>query len=542
MASRAPRAPSRKKILVLIVHGVGEQGRFDQLEGVVASLYQALNYSGRKPVIEVHYGDQAPRCAPEHALYDRAATLRWNVPGAEAVRIEAHFREVHWADLDEPMNFVGWWKFVGWALSMSGVRLFRRASVGPPSKHGMCAPKELAPWQRAGVRLKLFVLSLVFLILLGTVGLLDVVLKRLSIRIKALERGYRLFFEYLGDVKLYQDWYPRGEPRMDVVGAKSRVAIRRRMVRVLLQTATDALADPGVHGFYIFAHSLGTVVAFNALMETEAALPNYLTQAEWEALHPSLRKSVGAVPDYQEPRRRPWLDPYDGGYAAVNREALFEKCLGFVTVGSPLDRFAALWPAIVPVNGQVPGKRVQWINVHDVQDIVAGGAIRLFEPCTPAAKSIGGLVKTHDIDWADQRWFFLAHTSYWRPRKGKARFIDALYRWFEGADFKLEPGSKFRAVINRLVYAVSLLTVAIVLVWLFAALVRLFLKALRPLLEKYEVLWPLRDWLVQERILAGYGEAIVPTMLKSLLVGVVLVAVCAAGRHLWERWKFRAKL
>lgn len=531
-------APAQRKILVLIVHGVGEQLRFEQLESVVANLYKALAYAGRRPAIEVHHADQAPRGSPQNSLREQAVTLRWEAPGKHRrpTRIEARFREIHWADLDEPLNFAGWWKFVGWAVSMCGVRFFDVGRVGPPSRHGMRAPKTLSRWRQAGVRVKLFILSLVFLILLGTVGLLDVVLKRFSITIKALERGYRLFFDYLGDIKLYQDWYARADGRAEVVGAKSRVAVRRRMVCGLVQTASEALGDPSIDGYYIFAHSLGTVVAFNALMETEVALPNYLTQDEWDGAHPRLKKAVAECPDYQSPSRRPWLDPYRGGYAAIDRDALQEKCLGFLTVGSPLDRFAALWPAIVPIANQSPRRAVEWVNVHDVQDLVAGGTIKLFEPRN---RTIGGLTKAHDISWADQFWFFRAHTSYWDAKKNSRRLIDAVYRWLEGSAFELEPGGRVRVALSRALHATWLLAVAGLLVWMFAALIRLAVKAVRPLLERYEILWPVRDFLIEQQVLGHYGEAIVPIMLKSLLAGAVLIAICSLCRHFWERHKFR---
>jgi len=136
----------------------------------------------------------------------------------------------------------------------------------------MCAPRELSWLRQAWLRFTLFLVSLLFLVLLGTIGLLDFALKRLSIRIKAVERGYRVIFDYLGDVKLYQDWFERDDPRADAIGEKSRVAIRRRMVRALAQTAAEA-QSADIAGYYVFAHSLGTVVAFNGLMETELALP-----------------------------------------------------------------------------------------------------------------------------------------------------------------------------------------------------------------------------------------------------------------------------
>lgn len=40
---------------------------------------------------------------------------------------------------------------------------------------------------------------------------------------------------------------------------------------------------------------------------------------------------------------------------------------------SPLDKFAALRPAMVPLNSGEPiAREISWINAADVQDLVAG--------------------------------------------------------------------------------------------------------------------------------------------------------------------------
>ena len=53
---------------------------------------------------------------------------------------------------------------------------------------------------------------------------------------------------------------------------------------------------------------------------------------------------------------------------------MFERFQGFVSYGCPLDKFATLWPRIVPLNKQTavfqPG--CEWINLHEPTDPVAG--------------------------------------------------------------------------------------------------------------------------------------------------------------------------
>ena len=57
----------------------------------------------------------------------------------------------------------------------------------------------------------------------------------------------------------------------------------------------------------------------------------------------------------------------------MDREELFSKLRGFVTYGCPLDKFAFLWPSIVPINKQnaVFSNKFEWINIYDHTDPVA---------------------------------------------------------------------------------------------------------------------------------------------------------------------------
>lgn len=555
MATTPAASESVRKLIILVVHGIGEQLRFEQLEGLATELYKTLKKQipgkpGRDPFIQVHTVDNAPRLATQLGWRDTPVTIRWRDHGGRAV--EVRFREVYWADLDTQLNFAGLRRFIGWALAVSGVRFFKRAAVGTPASHGMCAPRELGILRQAWLRFTLFLVSLLFVALLGTIGLLDFALKRLSIRIRAIERGYRVIFDYLGDVKLYQDWFERDDARADAIGEKSRVAIRRRMVRALTQTATEAAADD-IAGYYVFAHSLGTVVAFNALMETELALPAYLTEREWQALPARFKTSVtAALPVRSMPRRPPWLDDAASRAspqtalprAAISRSALFDKCLGFLTIGSPLDKFAAIWPAIVPVNGQALPRSIPWVNVADVQDIVAGDELELFQPCA-GQQTLGGFKWEANFEWADQRWFYRAHTSYWCSHPTQDRLIDALVPWLEGGRFE-RPPERINRRFALAWFRVSLVGTVALLVWLFAWLVggaeRLMLKILRGVFDKHpnvmSTLGQLEQWLRDHRLLGHYGETIVPLMTWLLAIAATVVLISAILRRIWEVRRF----
>lgn len=251
-----------KQVGILVVHGVGEQGRFEHLEAIASNLYKALSRAGKSPHLQVRHSDQDTRRSSEHGWRETPVLLRWERDKDEW--IEAHFREVHWADLDMPFNFTNWIRLVGWALGMSGVRIFRRSRVESSALPDMSPPLPLPKCTERWVRLELFGISLLFFFTLISIDLLNFLFTCFSIHVAPLKKIRNLIYDYWGDVKLCQDWFDREEDNVEVVGERSRVAIRRRMVRALVQTTVE-VENKELDGYYIFAHSLGTVVAFNVL-------------------------------------------------------------------------------------------------------------------------------------------------------------------------------------------------------------------------------------------------------------------------------------
>ncbi|MFN7661109.1 MAG: hypothetical protein ACK5P3_23815, partial [Dolichospermum sp.] len=116
---------------------------------------------------------------------------------------------------------------------------------------------------------------------------------------------------------------------------------------------------------------------FNGLMESDAALPNYLNQDLWEEVrNDGMRTTTDQEnslsqkqADNMFPSRPAWLELNN----IIAREDLFKNLKGFMTYGSPLSKFAVVWPAIVPINrdNSVFSKDFEWINVYDPTDPVA---------------------------------------------------------------------------------------------------------------------------------------------------------------------------
>lgn len=507
-----------RRVGVIVVHGVGEQRRFELLEAIASNLYRALRHDRTRSgaYIDLRRSGAAERGGNVDSAWRLPpAVVGWRAP--DGTQMEVVLREVYWADLDLPDSWGGSFKLWGWALGIAGVRFYTDAGVGPARDHEMCEPAfPLKGWQRIKVRAQLFLAALVFFYLIISVFLLNWVFVR---RLPLSNRFRRVVNSYLGDVKLYQDWQLRRDERLEVICRKSRVAIRARMIRTLLETAAQTLSRDRAErldSYYVVSHSLGTVAAFNGLMETELALPNYLSREEWQALPRRLKRRAHLpAPPGQMPERPPWLTPRD----AIDRTRLFERLEGFVTLGSPLDKFATLWPCIVRVNAQGlrARGRVPWINVTDVQDIV-GAPIDLLRACPPAS-GIGGLDKT-EVNWADQWTLASAHTSYWKARRRishPVRLIERLVPWLEGGAFT-PPPNRMPVWLARLIYWFSLIALPALILFGFVTLA-----------------WAIANDPLPFSV--SFSDFLAGATRWAVLGGVAIVTVFSVARAIWERVK-----
>lgn len=430
-----------ESIGVLLVHGIGEQKRFEHLQAEVRHLAEAVAHhvagAGSQATIDVSPGASSPVGAEKECWRaDGGPVVTVTVKDAQNPAtprlIKVCFHEVWWADLDEPDTLGAQFRFWSWGLSMwAKVGFDQEAPAG--QKGQMAFPNALgrSKWwvHQAKLRIRLLLVATLFALATFTIGLWNILMKRF--RFKGFPIS-RILTSYLGDVRLYAAEPTRDGGPLSDRNRPPRTAVRRRMVNGLVDMATG-----GYDRWYIVAHSLGTVVAFNGLEETAHCLPNYLSQERWMALPGRLKHDIGRPgidwpPGYVPatgkmlPPRPAWL----GDRAVIDRQVLFEKLRGVVFYGSPLDKFACLWPMIVPRNrmaAEFP-ELCEWINIWDPTDPVSG-SLDFFNPPTPHFGGRAALSVTN-VAYAAS-WFLLySHLCYLKPgRFRRDSLVDALAKW-----------------------------------------------------------------------------------------------------------------
>ncbi|MEI9803478.1 MAG: hypothetical protein WDN48_02140 [Pseudolabrys sp.] len=441
-----------ERIGIIFVHGIGEQRRFEHLETQVRPLIDALlrlkQENGTRSTIEIVGASSSPL----HAEQDT-----WAANPDAAVRVIARdadsekqlfFHEVWWADINEPYSLTKQIRFWCWGLSLWATPDKLRSGLSGAG--AMVLP--VFPGWRGWVdellmRIRLFMVSNVFAMAALSLGALIFLAKRLlSFNAPPL---VRVFVNYISAVKLYSQRRRSDGGFLDAYEEPPRVSIRRRMVRTLVDVAMAPYDR-----WYVFAHSLGSVVAFNGLMENAHALPNYLDEARWKKLKGckdehdrrlagAARPRIDYLADYSDmrPARPLWLKPKD----VIYRDRLFAKFSGLLTYGSPLDKFAAIWAARVPINKYEPAfAHAEWINVYDPTDPVAA-RLDAFGSATAPASDLPPNNYGFRAHWA----LLFSHLRYLRGRKGYDNLSDAAMRWVMGGKpFAPQTGSRRGAWIR----------------------------------------------------------------------------------------------
>src|SRR5262245_26867785 len=430
-----------EQIGVVVVHGIGEQRRFEHLDGQVRSIVSALRArKGAKVTVEITGAESAAFHA-EQDTWGSGPTVRVLVDDPQSGKlVHIHFHEVWWADVNEPYSFAKQLRFWFWALAVwlypdkKGSTLPTAYAVRPPVLPGRS--KWRADIDTMWTRGRLFGVAFVAVIGDTSIGMLTFVAERV-LKLRA-PNVIRVFVNYVAGVKLYNQkkrWgigFPaKQQDFLDTLDEPPRVSVRRRMIRTIMDMAEgphiESIKIP-YDRWYVLAHSLGSVVAFNGLMETAYAWPGYFNEEQWTRLR--LRGFAGTANpawpqppanDETSPRRPVWVDGNEVAY----RSRIFRRFHGLLTFGSPLEKFATIWPARVPISKEPafrPG--TAWFNVYDPIDPISG-VLRSFDnnqapQCSPQPQNIG---------YASGPFLLFNHLTYLnRPNNGHS-LADAVAEW-----------------------------------------------------------------------------------------------------------------
>ena len=514
---------------LLLVHGIGEQKRLEHLRctaGDIASYVAETPNLHRLSVNDV--SDSEGLIVIDVQFADDGGTER---------HVRLNCREVWWADLGASGGLgaqvlfwfwgLGQWaaevKFIGKSLSntteLMYVPHFKGDTPGKP-------PGYRRQWL---ARIILYFAGVLALLTLFTWSLV----KRIVTFVAGKIPDTSIIFLFLGDVKAYQQPGGPGRGTPEDPNMPRRATIRRRMVTQMIDMGANRYDR-----WYILAHSLGSVLAFNGLQETELALPNYLEKDQWTRLSRDFKttnpfKPPKAKPSTTDmmPRRPSWLSDRDG----ISREALFEAFRGLVTYGSPLDKFAALWPRMVCVNKQKevfhPG--CEWLNLYDPTDPV-GASLNAFGSRTTKGSKVS--LVPRNFGCRSSKAFLLSHIRYLNPRKRRKHpmaeaLVNALLRSERLADAEDKVANSKTGNASRFLLAFLEVVALFALLTLAAAALIVFGKDV--LLGSYPACTG--DW--RSTACVGTMSFVAVRVLGGALIAVLVAGVLRIGYDWWFKDK-----
>jgi hypothetical protein len=442
--------PPIERVGVIVVHGIGEQKAGDHLEAVVRVLAEALGARCHRRVsVQPLQKDRQPARA--------RIDVAWRDKELQDRISQLEFHEVQYADINEPNTVSKGVRFWLWGLSawltprryvISNDRTFQQ-TMATPEFPGLHASKELS----IGARAQLFLVGWVFL-LIAVPMLVAEWIAKIVFR-TTLPEWLRTIVAYLSSVRLYTQTRRSGVGMIEICNEPPRIAIRRRMTAVV---ADVALAR--YDRWYVLAHSQGSVVAFNGLMVSGRVWPNYLDDGRLNRL---CRQGLAGRPNSSDMPTLAELTA-DTGFlpsvpvarterdVVIHRSELFSRFRGFLSYGSPLDKFAAIWPPLVPINREaaVFPRDAEWINVWDPTDPV-GASLDAFDAMEVLGKGVlPGIAGCQplvpvNIPCRASPLLLLSHICYLcGPFGGKRALTDWLGDWL------LDDGTNAGDLIHRL--------------------------------------------------------------------------------------------
>lgn len=425
-----PRDAVAERIGVILVHGVGQQTRFEHLDSEIRKLVDALRnlpaYANGRITVEIASGGESPfRAGQDVWALGPHSTARVIAAAPGTAEKHFHFHEVWWGDVNETYSIAKQIRFWLWGLSVWNYPRKERSNqpgadvVYPPDPPG---GRPAYVW----IRMRLLAVAAIFTLLGFSVGVLLFIVKRVFAT--ETPQWLQVITNYVSGVKLYNQrrrlgpgFLPDSDDFLDSVGEAPRYSIRRRMIRAIADVACS-----DYDRWHVLAHSLGSVVAFNGLMETAYSWPGYLDEMRWLKLKAQsppmagpMRSGLPPPPDDTIPARPSWC----GGDIAY-RTRIFFRFKGLLTYGSPLEKFATIWPARVPI-AREPAFQPEtvWVNVFDPLDPISGrlkSFNSLSERCCPHPKNVG---------YASSLILLLAHIRYMTAKPKGRNLPTATMRW-----------------------------------------------------------------------------------------------------------------
>lgn len=430
MAERSSSLRKEKNIGLLFVHGIGEQMQFEHLETEARNIITALqatdapNGLKRRVRVEINVLPGATYSS-EQEIWQTweeapivAEVIDENPESSEISITRYHFYQVWWADLDEPTSIRSTLNFWLWGLSLWRIQK-TDSNIG------------------LGSRVRLFLVASILLLVSPVLGVLRILSKGLGLPIPRPD----ILVDFVGDVKLYQQSRRIGKGPLRDIGKRPRLSIRRRMYQAIVRMALNEKLDC----WYILAHSQGTVIAFNGLMEDANTFPNFLTPQLWaEAVEKNLvdlGSKVSILKGDDCPVQPSWSDLHP-----IDRRKLFEKLDGVVTYGSPLKKFANLWPDTVKIGqntrtAEAFNKKFTWLNIYDPSDPISDPAFDEFGPFRQGFPLYLSREKNCiDIAYMTDGFHILSHLKYLTVRHSSARddsgrrLVNQIIGWINSGD------------------------------------------------------------------------------------------------------------
>lgn len=430
---------------ILVVHGIGDQKQFDCLKGIANDIVDYFQSEIDKGYVEVSVDINRATVGTFKSLHPawqdgKRPPINVRIkPTGHNKAYNLELREVWWADLDRhSQNFGKFMKFWFWGLSLWLIPPWKNyPTLNDPENHlEDFSWHQNNSWEknisRFIARIEYFLIGLFLLIAHPILYVFKTVGHFFDCNVPLT-----IVADYVGKIRLYQDSFKAGKDLIEDRENYPRFSIQRRMINALVRMA---ISD--YDRWYVWSHSLGSVVAYNAFSMPEATLSHYVAEYMWSEINDWIgdreqspgreRKKIFSGGNENDRNRRPRPLRPVWQKETISREYLFKKCEGLLTYGSPFWRIADLWSDLLKRNKIADfSPDFKWYNIIDPSDPVATTIEKLFSQQAEQADEKKYL-HPKDLFYRTPNPFLFAHLSYFSPRKSSP-LIGQLWRWMSEA-------------------------------------------------------------------------------------------------------------